>query len=247
MSIYKQYIDGCSYHETSPLHIHSGTFAACHTLDVPHFSSTCHAVDSGSVWTIMSSFCPPLLEQPILLSWDVSLPPEGSRVHRGRSPEEWWALHQTRPRSVFIQPPPTPRVHPHPANTRRQGLEQEVQRGESCYTKKDHGSAKEGSLKFLRIVCLSYRWMLSSKRISTKPQSSFLKRLTMNPSLLPVWLRFMKQNCLMGLLSLWRSALIVTPYFIPFSLFFFIACFLAWSISGIGIILQKRSNSRFLS
>lgn len=91
-----------------------------------------NAVDSGFVRTIMSSPCPPLLEQPILLGWDVSLPPESSRVHCGRSPEERWAIHKARPGSVFIQPPPAPRVRLHPANTRRQGLEQEVQRGEAA-------------------------------------------------------------------------------------------------------------------
>ena len=62
-------------------------------------------------------------------------------------------------------------------------------------------------------VCLCDRSMLSSKKISTKPQSSFLKRLTMSPSLLPAWLRFIKQSFLTGLLSLWRWALIVRPHF----------------------------------
>lgn len=50
-------------------------------------------------------------------------------------------------------------------------------------------------------ACVCDRWMLSSKKTSTKRQSSFLKRLTMSPSLLPAWLRFIRQNCLTGLLS----------------------------------------------
>lgn len=102
----------------------------------------------------MSYCCPPLPEQPILLVWDVSLPPESSRVYRGRSPTEWRDIRQTRPRSVFLQPPPAPRVHPHPANTGRQGLEQEVQGGECCDTNTARGSEDGDSLKFFQ-GCLS--------------------------------------------------------------------------------------------
>lgn len=74
--------------------------------------------------------CPPLLEQPIIFGWNVSLPPEGSRLHRGRSSSERRPVHQAGPRSLLLQPPPSPRVRPHPADPGRQGLEQEVQRGE---------------------------------------------------------------------------------------------------------------------
>lgn len=95
----------------------------------------------------MCPCCPPLPEQPILLVGDVILPPEGSRVHRGRSPTEWRDIHQTRPRSVFLQPPPSPRVHPHAANTGRQGLEQEVQRGECCDTNTGGCSEEGGQLE----------------------------------------------------------------------------------------------------
>lgn len=103
----------------------------------------------------MSHCCPPLLEQPILLGWDVSLPPEGSRVHGGRSREERRNIHKTRPRSVFFQPPPTPRVYPHPANTWRQGLEQEVQRGENCNTNRGTQFSVGGQLEISQDrVCL---------------------------------------------------------------------------------------------
>lgn len=51
-------------------------------------------------------------------------------------------------------------------------------------------------------VCACNRWMLFSKKTSTKVQSSFLKSLTMSPSLLPAWLRFTRQSCLMEPLSL---------------------------------------------
>lgn len=169
----------------------------------------------------MSYCCPPLPEQPILLGWDVSLPPEGSRVHGGRSCKERRSIHQTWPRSLFLQPPPTPRVHPHPANTGRQGLEQEVQRGESCSANTARGSVKVLLEISQDRVCLCDRWMLSSKKTSTRPQSSFLKRSTMNPSLLPAWPRFIRQNCLMGPRSLWRWALILVPHFISFFFSFF--------------------------
>lgn len=153
------------------------------------------------VWTIMLYCCPHVLEQPILFHQDVGLPPESGRPHCRGSAAERRDIHQARPRSVFLQPPTAPRVHPHPPNIGRQGLEQEVQRGETSDTNKTLASEKEDCLKFLRTVWTFDRWMRSSKKISTKPRRSFLKHSTTSPSLLLVWLRFIKQNCMMGPLS----------------------------------------------
>lgn len=46
------------------------------------------------------------------------------------------------------------------------------------------GLVKEDDATFIR-MSVSNRWMLSLKRTSRKPQSSFLKPLTMSPSPLP--------------------------------------------------------------
>ena len=47
---------------------------------------------------------------------------------------------------------------------------------------KAQGSGERGRLAVSHDgVCVSYRWMHSFKKTSTKPQSSFLKRLTMSP------------------------------------------------------------------
>lgn len=100
------------------------------------------------VWTIMLYCCPPVLEQPILFHQDVGLPPKSGRPHRRGSSAERWDIHQAWPRSVFLQSPTAPRVHLHPPNIGRQGLEQAVQRGETGDTNKTVASETEDSLKF---------------------------------------------------------------------------------------------------
>ncbi|XP_032436819.1 putative aarF domain-containing protein kinase 5 isoform X2 [Xiphophorus hellerii] len=66
------------------------------------------------------------MDEPILLVRDVSLPPEGSRLHGGRSRKERRAVHQTGARTLCLQPPAAPRIHPYAAGLGGPSLKPQV-------------------------------------------------------------------------------------------------------------------------